>query len=409
MKRITVLLAAIACAAAPVPSAPPVEKLVRALGSPEKSERDAAERELRGRADAPPWLRRAARTGDKDTVRRALALLEPHDRKRVAGARAALDVCLRDGAIDSFIEWYHLWQPEKKDELWEVGPRFGRAAVDLFGKHFKRDGTNPLEDAMLNLFKPAQNHTFHDGPLPDDLSGSIVMARGDSIRPVHGAKAFAFACLSGCARYEISMLGYTLALGDCEGLFVQTAVVLSCGTWAYRRDGWGQRQWPVTASDSVLVFREHLRVQTASLHNVVLLVDGDITIAASANLTNCIIRATGDIHLPKGREVKNCTIEPRAKNATAPYRFFELTDVGLSVADDEEGMVVRAAKPNTPFGNAGLEPGDLIRGIDGAPAGHSEQFRASVRRALVRQGDALVTVVRGDKQFEVPVFFPLPK
>ncbi len=409
MKCVTVLLAALACAAAPVPSAPPVEKLVRALGSSEKSERDAAERELRTRADAPPWLRRAARTGDKDTVRRALALLEPHDRKRVAGARAALDACFRDRSIDTFIEWYHLWQPDKKEELWEVGPRFGHAAVDLFGKHFKRDGTNPLEDAMLNLFKPAQKHTFHDGPLPDDIPGSIVMARGDSIRHVHGAKAFAFACLTGDARHETSVLGYTLTLGDCDSLFAQAAVIFSCGTWPGQWERSGQRQWPMNASDSVLIFRDHFRVQVAHLHNVILLVDGDITVDSVAQLRNCIIRATGDIHLPKGREVKNCTIEPRAKNATAPYRFFELSDVGLSVADDEEGMVVRTTKPNTPFGNAGLERGDLIRGIDGAPAGHSGQFRAAVRRALVRQGDALVTVVRGDKQFDVPVFFPLPK
>lgn len=249
MKRLTVLLAAVACAAAPVPSAPPVESLVRALGSSEKSERDAAKRELRGRADAPPWLRRAVRSGDKDTVRRALALLEPHDRKRVAGARAAIDVCLRDGTIDSFIEWHHLWQPDKKDELWEVGPRFGRAAVDLFGKHFKRDGTNPLEDAMLNLFQPAQKHTFHDGPLPDDIPGSIVMARGDNIRPVHGAKAFAFACLTGDARYDISACGYTFVLGNCDALFARAAVLFSCGGWSFRRDGWGQVQWPMSAEE----------------------------------------------------------------------------------------------------------------------------------------------------------------
>lgn len=409
MKRVTVLLAAIAGAAAPVPSPSPIEKLVRALGSAEEGERDVADRELRGRADAPPWLRRAARNGDKDTIRRALALLEPHDRKRVAGARAALDVCLRDGAVDSFIEWYHLWQPEKKDELWEVGPRFGRAAVDLFGKHFKHGGTNPLEDAMIDLFAPSQRHTFYDGTIPDELAGSVLIARGDSIRAAHAGSAFAFACLTGSARHEISMRGYSFTLGDCDAQLASGAVVLSCGTWPCQPDGWGQTWRTMSATDSVLVFRNPIRVLTASLHKVILLVDGDITIAASANLTHCIIRATGDIHLPKGREVKNCTIEPRAKNATAPYRFFELTDVGLSVADDEEGMVVRAAKPNTPFGNAGLEPGDLIRGIDGAPAGHSEQFRASVRRALVRQGDALVTIVRGDKQFEVPVFFPLPK
>lgn len=33
----------------------------------------------------------------------------------------------------------------------------------------------------------------------------------------------------------------------------------------------------------------------------------------------------------------------------------------------------------------------------------------SVRRALVRQGDCLLTITRGDKTYDLPVFFPLPK
>jgi hypothetical protein len=143
--------------------------------------------------------------------------------------------------------------------------------------------------------------------------------------------------------------------------------------------------------------------------DAILLVDGDIDLSRATNLKDSLIRASGEIRLPKGYKPVNCTIEAHAKNATAPYKFFELSDVGLSLADDEEGLVVRTVKADTPFGNCGIAKGDLIRAIDDIPAGHSEEFRKKVRRALVRQGDCLITVVRGDKTIDLPVFFPLPK
>jgi S1-C subfamily serine protease len=143
----------------------------------------------------------------------------------------------------------------------------------------------------------------------------------------------------------------------------------------------------------------------------VLLVDGDIDLTGADVVRNSLIRASGEILAPKARigQPVNCTIEPHAKNATAPYRFFELTDVGLSVVDDEEGMVVAEVKPGTPFGNCGLAKGDVIQAIDDAPPGHSSEFRKKVRRATVVQGDCLLTVARGAKTLDLAVYFPTPK
>lgn len=161
-------------------------------------------------------------------------------------------------------------------------------------------------------------------------------------------------------------------------------------------------------SASVVACRGTFRAQ-GFIAGSMLLVDGDVEIQDDARVNNCVIRATGDIRIPKNVKPVNCTIEANVKNATAPYKFFELADVGVSLADDEEGLVVTAVKANTPFGNCGLAKGDLIRAIEDVPAGHSEEFRKKVRRALVRQGDCLLTVTRGDKTVDLPVFFPLPK
>jgi S1-C subfamily serine protease len=83
--------------------------------------------------------------------------------------------------------------------------------------------------------------------------------------------------------------------------------------------------------------------------------------------------------------------------------------VGLSVIDSNEGLLVTTVTADTPFGNCGLAKGDVIRAIDDDPAGRASEFRKLVRRALVRQGDCLVTVIRGDKKLDLPAFFPLPK
>jgi S1-C subfamily serine protease len=143
----------------------------------------------------------------------------------------------------------------------------------------------------------------------------------------------------------------------------------------------------------------------------VVLVDGDVDLSDVDELVDGLIRATGKIIPPKNKlaKLKNMKLEEGVKDATAPYKFFELSDVGLSCADDEEGLVVTGVKAGTPFGDCGLEKGDLIVALDDAPAGRSGAFRKLVRRTLVRQGDGLLTVVRGNKTIDLPVFFPLPK
>jgi hypothetical protein len=163
----------------------------------------------------------------------------------------------------------------------------------------------------------------------------------------------------------------------------------------------------VTMAMSVIVCRGS--ITGSRINNSVLLVDGDIDLSGSPELKESLIRASGEIRLPKGYGPENCKIEAHAKDATAPYKFFELSDVGLRLADDEEGLVVRDVKADTPFANCGIAKGDLVRAIDDVPAGNSEEFRKKLRRAMVRQGDCLVTVVRGDKTLDLPVFFPLPK
>jgi serine protease DegQ len=70
--------------------------------------------------------------------------------------------------------------------------------------------------------------------------------------------------------------------------------------------------------------------------------------------------------------------------------------------DVEEGVVLIDVVPNGPAANAGLEPGDVVVGMDGEPVRAVPELLGELRRR--DPGDTVeVTVVRGEEQLEIPV------
>jgi hypothetical protein len=332
-------------------------------------------------------------------------LLKPHEAKRQEAVAKAIDACIRDGRIDLFIEWHHYWRPENKDDLWPVGPRAAKAGLELYAKRLPPKQPNELEDRIA-LHATFGEHRFHDSG-DFDLSlarGGVWHVRAD--RVFAGLSGITFASVLGPVQHVFLSGGRYLALGPVEAASVRSSFVACDGDIG---NGTTTLGTPLSTQmvHCVVVCRGTVRLDSAL--EAVILVDGDIDFHHSAEAKNSLIRASGEIRLPKFGKPENCTIEANAKDATAPYKFIEFADVGLRLADDEEGLIVRDVKPNTPFGNCGIQKGDLVRAIDDAPAGHSEEFRKRLRRAVVRQGDCLVTVIRGEKTIDLPVFFPLPK
>lgn len=387
------------CAAAPVP--PRAKELVAGLSDPSPKVRDEAAATLKGRPDALPWLRRAARSADKGTAKRAADLLAPAEKKRQEVVAKVIDACIRDGRIDLFMEWHHYWRPENTDDLWPVGPRAAKAGMDLYAKSCLPEMTKKFEESLLPTEK---KNGFYDGPRAEMKlapRGNVYL-RTD--RWERGFGKCQFATITG--PFD-PVLG---AGADSSRCFVLGAAPMGTISRAFVACD-GEVGSTFSTAVSFVVCRGNFHGGGRGVASSVLLVDGDIDLTQAQTIRDSLIRASGEIRLPKDKDAQplNCTIEAGAKNATVPYQFFELTDVGLSVADDEEGLVVAAAKPDTPFGTCGLQKGDLIRALDDAPYGRSEPFRKAVRRALVRQGDCLLTVVRGDKTLDLPVFFPLPQ
>jgi hypothetical protein len=407
MSRFSVVLVAVAAAggliAAPPPE-PDVQKLVAKLSDPDEKVRNEASAALKGRADALPWLRRAARSKAPITSARANRLLEPQEKKRQEVAAKAIDACVREGRIDLLTEWHQYWKPEEEKDLWAVGPRAAKAGLDLFAKSCPKDAWERFEKRLA--LQTQRNTQAHDGPCPERFEAfkGAWLIRTDRMDQLpHGLQdVVQFASVGGPVRLSSLDHGAQyLVLGPVEARKITTAFVACDG-------GIGNRTW---IACSVVVCRGNFTGELVG--DSVLLVDGDIDLTRAEFFRTNLIRATGEIRLPKNNAVdsqpQNSDIKAHVKDATAPYKFFELPDVGLSLADDEVGLVVTAVKPGTPFGDCDIRKGDLVRAIDDEPAGDSEEFRRKVRRAMVRQGDCLVTVTRGDKTIDLPVFFPHPK
>jgi hypothetical protein len=257
---------------------------------------------------------------------------------------------------------------------------------------------------------------FRDGPLPPDADDGMWRLRAPHLRDAPWTVTVLLASVAGPVQTYRLQGSRVLALGPVGAVNIGGSVVV-CDGPVYGQPTADARD--LVAGDgaanvggSVLVCRGNVKLWM-DVKNSVIFADGDVDLswANKPAAENCVIRASGTVRVsadPTRRPI-NCTIEERVKNPTAPYAFFELADVGLSVTDDEEGMVVTRVTPDSPFGLAGLAKGDVILALDDAAPGHSERLRKAVRRALVRHGDCLITVARGAQTLDVPVFFPLPK
>ena len=326
------------------------------------------------------------------------------EKTRQAAVAPVLEACIRNGRIDLFMEWHQFWQPQLKDDLWSVTTQAAKGGLALYAKRCSPERTNHLEQRLAEVAASGKPR-FYESFNPRTTEPGVWYLRANELDV--GPSEIAFANVAGPVRLNWPAGGHYLALGSVTVNRLWGSFIICEGEIGNGTSSSGRPLGVQTAYSFVAARGTYFGTNICS--ETVLLVDGDIDLTQASRIESCLIRATGEIWLPKNVKPENCTIEANVKNATAPYKFFELADVGVSLADDEEGLVVTAVKGGTPFGDCGLAKGDLIRAIDDVPAGHSEAFRKKVRRALVRQGDCLLTVTRGDKTIDLPVFFPLPK
>lgn len=347
-------------------------------------------------------------------------MLAEHAKRRQALASKALDATIKSAQADVFMEWFFFWQPGNKDDLWEAGFRFGAVGLKAHADHIPDGYKGRLGDRAIKslnqLRTPPTLEKFQtsDGPWrrPDGTfdSTGVWMIRTD-VLPAPGMELILGAVRDECWWGDLSRSYlYLLDQVSLPHYLRYSVVVCDGGFGAVRAD---QRLPLLQAIDSIIVSRRDIRGVGGRLARGVVVVAGGDVFLEDGTFEHCVILAGGKVHRPGRGVFKNCRIESDVKDATAPFKFFELADVGLAVAKPADkagkGVAVESVRENTPFGSAGVAKGDTILAIDGDVVTTPEEFRKQVRKAMVVHGDCLLSVSRGGKTLELPVYFPLPQ
>jgi hypothetical protein len=89
----------------------------------------------------------------------------------------------------------------------------------------------------------------------------------------------------------------------------------------------------------------------------------------------------------------------------ATIRLFSTSDIGLDVKQAKTELHITGVKNQSPFGKAGLEPGDVIATANGNAMTDYHAFRRLIRRAYVEETAVSLSVRRQGKPINVKVEF----
>lgn len=392
------------------PSGDDHNRWIEELGDPDFRMREEASKKLTSAPQAAPWVRRAVKSTDPEIANRARRLVSGYTRRQLD----SLSKVVMSQPVDVFVEWYLVWRPDRQEDLWQPGFDLGQRGVAAVSQHLPKDVTSKLRASLPRNLKDLETLRsdpvrMHDGPEVKFGSGCWLIRTETLLSP---PSALVMGVVRGPFLREGVGMGSIIYSLNQVNLTVATfnSVLIAHGdARPSQKSGYDHFG---TLVDSLLVTRGDVAGPSISLASSVILAGGDVTVGRACSLKNSTIIAGGKVTMPKPERVENCIIKENVKNPTAPFTFFELADVGLSVgtpAKDAKGLPVAEVKADTPFGKAGVQKGDTILTIDDAPPGDAEAFRVKLRRAIVVQGDTLLTVSRGGKSLDLPVYFPLPK
>jgi hypothetical protein len=120
-----------------------------------------------------------------------------------------------------------------------------------------------------------------------------------------------------------------------------------------------------------------------------------------------IARGKVTIHARKvaGERLPTAVIENASDDQLGFVKFFELSRVGLEVADADKVVRIKSVADGKTFAAAGARVGDVVEGVNGTKPDSAESLRRMLRDALA-VGDATVTVRRGDAVHTLRVVLP---
>jgi hypothetical protein len=383
------LLPCLALVACPVPllraaetgPRPGVERLIEDLGSEDFEVREAATRAMMDLDDAPPGLRRALASPDPEVRRRAADILAGIERKRPLRGLARAQALARDGRITEAVDRVVAFAAH--DGQGAGGEAITRFVGTLLAQRECEILRRPLR--ALGHFPAGDFRSYVETVHPNEISGGkldlrergAVYARGEEVSfgPEY---MFSIVAASGSVRTPLAGLSVIVAGGDVTVECVGSAVIVCDGDVEVRKGPCG---------DCLILARGKIR--------------------ATCPLLRCVFRSENYLLNADGKKpvLKEGTPDPFAF-----VKFFELSDVGLTVAERDgqgeavrDGVCIQEVRKGTMFSST-LQAGDIVTAIDGTKATSKEDFRKLLRKRLARGGPRITfTVRRAGKTSEIAV------
>jgi hypothetical protein len=397
-------------------SAAEVEALIRQLGDEDYQTREAATEALKRRPEAALLVLRADRAATDPEVKRRLASIVPVMMSREAAERrlAKLPEYIRNRQIDRVVETMVACRQfvtlKHRDQVLAL-------ANDLFAEA-TRLANKPMSPPRLGW--KDQTTTFW-------LAGRAVYWRHPKISFYYQG-----ATDDGKLILEPFWDVHRFVIRDDDATWDQgtTALVRSAiGTWGGRLviaaelyetpEGWsgarggialgnGDVRFDVDIADTLVITtgdvigqgRVHGKVHDACVTKVVVLCGGDFRI--SGFLKDSVVMAGGTITDDHPWNKGNVCRE-RDKDLIGTWKLYSTTEAGVGLGSAFGLVWVKAVAADSPFGLAGVKPGDVIAAIDGQPVRSARDANRLLCRATVSWGATDLRTRRGDQMRDVIV------
>jgi hypothetical protein len=374
-------------------AAPGLDRLIEDLGSMDFEVREAASRALVELDEAPAALRRALGSPDLEIRRRAADAIDGIEQRRALRGLTRAWALAKEGRIVEAAE--RIVAFARRDSQGLGGQALtefvARLVEQLPRERLKKNSIDPPDDIRgfpsgdfrrwLDIAHPKEifsgKHSF-----PPPHPQVQVFARGDEVT----------------LDAQVCDCSLILASGDVRSpaAFVHHSVIVAGGDVVLKKGG---------ATQAVIICDGSVEVSGAD--NCLIVARGKVPGPPTVRLS-LVRTGTGTYIAEPGR--KNLVLLEDTPDPFAFVKFFELSDVGLTVAERDgqgeavrDGVCIQEVRKGALFAST-LQAGDVVTAIDGTKATAKEDFRRLLRKRLARGGPRLTfTVRRAGQTSEVAV------
>jgi hypothetical protein len=359
-----------------------VERLIEDLGSKDFDVREAATRALKELDEAPPTLRRALGASDLEVRRRAAEIVEGIEQRRAMRGLRRAQALAKEGRIVEAVERVVFFARQDSEGAGgQALTGFAAAILEQLPAKYLRYGV--LASGQRQKLPAGDFRTYVDSARPHEIvGGKLSYGQRDAER---------FGCFVFARGEEVSFEHNP----NCLWSLVATSGEFRCRP-------------PVR--ESVIIAGGNVKIGDAL--GAIIVCDGDVEVTEGA--TGCLIVARGKVTSPsplrtdvvRSRDfVSNPFAEKEVGTKVTPdplafVKFFELFDVGLTVAEPDgqgeavqDGVCLKEVRKGTMFSPV-LQAGDVVTAIDGTKTASQEVLRKLLRKQLARGGPRITLSVR---------------